>query len=622
MSGKLEEVDQLQEAGDEVRVRAQLRRAFEQEPTLPVALAIIQRLRPPARQHAEPCRAWWLRSFTVEPLFPLLEAAALLEGLDLEQRTGDHNAYAQEILDPHGPLYRFKPDVVFLAVHTRDVLPELWDLTAGHSHADLQGRVEQIAADLNHWVMLLRSRTAASIVLFDFLQPVVPSDGMLDAQSVDGQSALIGQLNHRLRSIAASLEGIYVLPLDRLGARIGLERFFDERKWATVRMPFAAQHLWAVAQECLRVVLPLRGKVHKAVVVDLDNTLWGGVVGEDGPEGLTLGIEYPGLAFLNLQRVLLDLHRRGVILAIASKNNPADALEVLEHHPAMLLRPHHFASIQLGWDSKSRSLRAIAQELNIGTDSLVFVDDNPVEREEVRGELPEVLVIELPRDPMGFAPALRRVASLERLRVMAEDRNRGRQYAEQRARRALRSSAGTLEEFHRSLKMEVTVRELSRGEVPRVSQLTHKTNQFNLTTHRYDEASIARMLVSEEWRVFTYSVRDRFGDNGLVGVAILRRDADAWEIDTLLLSCRVIGRTVETGLLAHLVAASRASGARVLRGCFKPTAKNQPAAQFYAAHGFECVENHDGATLWSLELCAGRVDWPEWLAHPAQEWLS
>jgi FkbH-like protein len=288
----------------------------------------------------------------------------------------------------------------------------------------------------------------------------------------------------------------------------------------------------------------------------------------------------------------------------------------------MLLRPKHFAAMRLNWTAKSENLRAIATELNIGTDALVFVDDNPAEREEVSQHLPEVLVVDLPTDPMQYASTLRQVASLERLRVLDEDRDRGRQYAEQRARAELERSAGSLEEFYRSLQMRVRLAKVSPATLPRVSQLTQKTNQFNLTTRRYDEARVAAMMAAGDWHIYTCSVQDRFGDNGLVGVTIAQDQGPAWEIDSLLMSCRVIGRTVETAMLSHLMATSRAAGARTLRGWYLPTKKNGPAASFYESHGFRLVDTREGAGLWEFDLQTGQVEWPAWLEATAGEALN
>ena len=366
------------------------------------------------------------------------------------------------------------------------------------------------------------------------------------------------------------------------------------------------------------MILPVTGRTRKAVVVDLDNTLWGGVIGEDGIDGIKIGREYPGAAFLALQRALLDLHRRGVILAIASKNDERDALDVLDRHPGNLLRREHFAAHEIGWNPKPESLRRIAAELNIGLDSLVFVDDNPAEREAVRRELPQVLVVELPQDPMQYAASLRALPCLERVRVSSEDRDRGRQYAEQRSRAAYKTSAATLEDYYRSLEMIVEIAPLGDANRARISQLTQKTNQFNLSTRRYDEAALAALAAEDATRVYGCSVRDRFGDNGLVGVVIVRDRSPAFEIDTLLLSCRVIGRTIETAMLSYVATQARRAGARSLRGWFVPTAKNEPAADFYSRHGFEQVEARDGASLWQCDLLRTQIEWPEWLARASE----
>ena len=303
------------------------------------------------------------------------------------------------------------------------------------------------------------------------------------------------------------------------------------------------------------------------LVTDLDNTLWGGVIGENGLEGIQVGMEYPGAAYRALQRVMLDLYRRGIILAICSKNNVADAMEALEQHPGMLLRPEHFAALRINWDDKAQNLREIAAELNVGRDSLAFLDDNPVERARISDELPEVTVIDLPSDPSWFAQALQAVPVFERLAVSSEDRERGRYYGEQRQRVESQRNATSLEDFLRSLQQEVEVAPVTAETLIRVAQLTQKTNQFNLTTRRYSEQKIAELAASSHWSVYSIRVKDRFGDNGIVGVMITHDAGKVCEIDTFLLSCRVIGRTIETALLSFMVDSARARGMEQLQGC-------------------------------------------------------
>jgi FkbH-like protein len=345
----------------------------------------------------------------------------------------------------------------------------------------------------------------------------------------------------------------------------------------------------------------------------LDNTLWGGVIGEDGMEGIKLGAEYPGADFQALQRAMLDLYHRGIILAVNSKNNEADAMAAIGAHPGMILRPRHFAALRINWQDKAQNLREIAAELNIGLDAIAFLDDNPVECSRVRQELPEVTVIELPKDSKDYAATLRNCAVFERLTFSAEDRERGRHYAEQRQRAELQTRATSIEDFYNSLRQEVEIEPVTPITLTRAAQLTQKTNQFNLTTRRYSEQRIAEMARSNEWRAYTAHVKDRFGDHGLVGVMIAKAGGDVWEIDTFLLSCRVIGRTVETALLAFLADEARAAGARQLQGWFLPTKKNAPAKSFYADHGFQSIgENGDG-NLYSLNLQKSQLVYPEWI---------
>jgi FkbH-like protein len=602
--------------GRAAEAAARLRHLFYRSPSVLSAKAVSDRYAPKGRLPVnQRCKIWFLRSFTIEPVFPLLRSAALLEGVDLELRAGDFNAYAQEILNTDSEMYRFAPDVVFVMLQSRDVFPAICRTTTVGASVELADTVQRATSDIIDWLAVLRSRTTAVMIVSDFSNPAAIPGGVLGAQAEVDAAALIATANRQLRTFVASTAGTYLLPMSRVIDEMGRSRFYDERKWLMARLPFSAEAMWPVAQSMTGVLYPALGKVRKAVVVDLDNTLWGGIVGEDGLHGVKLGNEYPGAAYTALQRALLECYERGIILAIASKNNEADAVEIIDNHPDMVLRSHHFAARQINWNPKSESLRRIAESLNIGVDSLVFLDDNPVERAQVRGELPEVLVPELPADPMGYVDVVRALAVLERLSVSAEDRDRGRQYAEQRQREDLHRSAGSLEEFYRSLEMAVSVRPVTAATLARTAQLTQKTNQFNLTTRRYDEARLASMLDDPCWRSYTCSVRDKFGDNGLVGVALVRTSEDSWEIDTFLLSCRVIGRTVETGILAKIAVDARKAGVHRLCGCFIETAKNAPAREFYPSHGFACVAKTGGESEWQLDLRASCPAWPDWLGE-------
>jgi FkbH-like protein len=554
-----------------------------------------------------------LRSFTVEPAIPLLRASAFCNQIDLTVQLGDFNAYAQELLDHKSSLYAFAPNVVVLAVRTADVAPDLWNSSGDQTAEDIRQIAQRVSASFKQWIGAFRQQSSAALIVHNLEQPIQPAMGLLDAQREASQSETIRHINSELLRSASSWPGVYVLDYDALVARHGRLRWHDERKWLTARMPVAADQLIHLSREWLRFLAPLTGKVAKALVVDLDNTLWGGVIGEDGMTGIKLGPEYPGAAYQALQRALLDLTRKGILLAISSKNNPDDALEALQSHPGMLLRPKDFAALSIGWNDKSQGLRQIASELNIGLESLAFLDDNPVEREQIRASLPEVMVIELPEDPLQYAATLRTCPALERLTLSSEDQQRTAMYAEQKERAQAEQTFQSKEDFYRFLQQEAEISSVTPATLSRIAQLTQKTNQFNLTTHRYSEQQISEMAGKPDWQVLAIRIRDRFGDHGLVGVAICHEHDQVCEIDTFLLSCRVIGRTVETALLSYLATKAAARGCRRLVGRFLPTRKNAPAREFYPLHGFR-PETHLGEDgVWSLNLQEQKIACPDWV---------
>jgi FkbH-like protein len=554
-----------------------------------------------------------LRSFTVEPIVPLLRAEAFACGIDLEVHVGDFNLYVQEMLDEQSALYQFAPDAVVLAVRTDQAAPELWRDFADLTPQAAQQATETAISRYEQCVGAFRKHSQAALIVHSLEQPSSPSLGVLDHQSEAGQSGRIRQINSELRRIAATFPGVYILDYDALIARHGRERWHDERKWLTARLPIAAGYLLPMAREWMRFIAPLSGRTAKVLVVDLDNTMWGGVIGEDGLAGIQVGAEYPGSAYQALQRALLDLSRKGILLAVCSKNNFDDAMEALDKHPGMLLRAKHFAALRINWTDKQQNLREIAQELDVGIDALAFLDDNHFEREQVRAALPEVTVIDLPKNPLDYASAVRNCAAFERLTLSSEDQQRTEMYAARKHRAGAEQNFQSKEDFFRFLEQEAELKPVSDLTLARIAQLTQKTNQFNLTTRRYSEAQIAEMSKKPDWHILSIRVRDRFGDHGLVGVTIAHDVGEQCEIDTFLLSCRVIGRTVETALLAHLAESAARRGRKRLEGWFLPTKKNAPARDFYEQHGFEWqVTNCDGS-LWTLDLESSTLRCPDWI---------
>ncbi|MBN1231278.1 MAG: HAD family hydrolase [Anaerolineales bacterium] len=565
-------------------------------------------------QDRKSCRFGIVRSFTLEPLRPLFEARLIAAGFDPEVYIGDFKTYAQDLINPNSQLCQYKPDIVLLAVRLTDVLPDLWDGCESESSLD------QYIQDLSNWISVFRQNSPASMIIQGFEFPPFMSEGIFDQQNPTGQYNQIHSLNQRIKTLIQDQTGVYFMDYASLVYRHGYENWFDQKKWLSISMPIKAAYHLDYVDEVMRFVIPLMGKKSKALVLDLDNTLWGGVIGEDGIEGIKLGHEYPGILFVEFQKSLLKIRERGILLTVCSKNNLEDALEVFDSHPWMVLKQDHLSAMRINWQDKSSNLREIAAELNIGLDSLVFVDDNPAERDLVRDQLPEVQVLELPEDPANYIRVLLSLPFLERPSLSDEDRKRNEFYTQQKDRTQLQSSSGSLEDFYHSLEQVVEMELLNSMNLARIAQLTQKTNQFNMTTKRYSEQDIDAFGKDPHVEVYAAKVNDRFGDNGIVGVVILKKNGKKAVIDTFLLSCRVIGRTVETAILAFIVQQAYQSGIVELCGDFIPTKKNKPAAEVYSHHGFRLISDDLENHTWRLEIKdGGEIKVPDWIHVSSEE---
>ncbi|MFA6318685.1 MAG: HAD-IIIC family phosphatase [Elusimicrobiota bacterium] len=530
-----------------------------------------------------------LGSFTLDHLPPMLAAAFARLGLHLVPRLADFNQWRQEILDPGSGLYAFKPDAVVLYAALEDLFPDFYAGPA-LSNGEQSRRVTAELASLESLAgRLLSSLPGATLYL------VVPPLAAPPAPFVAGS----GEPFRGQAGLEAFLAGLRRLPVKPGGSgRIvavdldfhargrGSLRLNDDRLWYTARMRLGLEGTKAlsdlIAYYFELAVLP-RAKV---VAVDLDNTLWGGIAGEDGWENLELGTEGIGLAFQDFQRELLRLKAAGLLLAVCSKNDEAAAWEVFEKNRGMVLKRSDFAAFRINWLDKSENLRSIAKELSLGVDSFVFLDDDPIQRAGVAAQLPAT-VPELPADPTLRPRFLRELRPLHRLSLTAEDAGRAKQYEERGQREALRSSSGSLLEFLAGLKQEALIEPLSEATLQRAAQLCGKTNQFNLTTRRYGSAELSAMMKEPSVRAYTLTLTDAFGDNGIVGFAVLRLAGAEAEIDTLLMSCRVLGRLVEDAFAASLVEIAWEAGCRVILGRHIPTPKNGQAKDFYPKLGFE-----------------------------------
>jgi FkbH-like protein len=588
--------------------------------TFLVVAESLQALAPslPAASPTRTLRLALLSNSTLDHLHSYLQVECYRAGLRPEFYQGRFDQYAQDILDPNSALYTFGPEVLILAVHPSRLFPRLHDYPFDMSVAERRADIEAGLSTLRRLLDAYTQRSSSLVLLHNMTIPQHPAMGILDCRDELGQTAIFSEINARLAEMVRShYTNVFIVDEERLQARCGKERATDPRLWHIAKIGWSEVLLPGLAKEYLRYIKPLKGLSRKCIIVDLDNTLWGGVIGEDGLAGIQLGPDAPGSAFVDFQRELRKLLRRGVLLAICSKNNGDDVRLAFEEHPSMVLSADDFAARRINWEPKVKNIRDIAEELNIGLDSLVFIDDNPVERAAVRSELPGVLTPELPRDPVLYRTALLDLNAFDALAVTAEDRRRNELYAAERARRtfeAAHETSGSLEEFLAAMAIVVEIEPADAHTLPRISQLLNKTNQFNLTTYRRSHSELEAMQ-GEGCLIYGARVTDRFGDNGLVGVIIaVPRTAMLWEIDTLLLSCRVMGRSIESALISFVANQARRHGGVTLRGCYRPTTKNSPVKDCYRTHGFALTERRpDGTEYWDLDLRRGELSIPHWL---------
>jgi len=566
----------------------------------------------------KPLRIAVLRSYTAEPMEPILRLRLMLDGFQPSVWFGGYNQYVQEILDERGPLHQLRPNLVLLLTRIEELMPDFLEEFAARPPSEWEARISSKVRELGSLVERILGAFPAQVVVQNMTLPRDAFYGIHDAQRPDGQGYLVQQFNRELARQCAARKGAFVWNFDRFVQAKGYDNLYDAKSWYVARNPIRQSAYPALVDDLSRYVRSALGRIKKCVVVDLDNTLWGGVVGEEGLEGIALGRDYPGSCYRDFQKELLKLHHRGILLAINSKNNESDAFEVLDKHPDMVLRRKHFAAHQINWRDKVSNLQAIASELNIGIDSMVFVDDNPRECELVRRHHPECEVLCLPGKPYLLARALDGVAGLECISLTEEDTQRGEMYHAQAVRKQAAAGFASLEDFWKDLGLEVRIETAQPFSIPRIAQLTQRTNQMNLTTRRYTEAEVEALARNPAWRVVSVAAKDRFGDHGIVGAMFMRTQGDSCHIDTFLMSCRVLGLNIEQHMIAFAAATAKRANASKLLGEFIPTAKNKVAADMYAKLGFEKV----GETLFAVDLGARSFQSPAHISPAVESQLS
>jgi len=553
----------------------------------------------------QPVRLAVLASSTVDHLSPAIRVAGLRRKLLIDVHSGSYGQYRQDLLDPASALRRFQPQTVLFSLSAREAIAGV-ALTA--SAAEVDGAIGRFVSELRSLWRKAREIGGPAVIQQTFLDVGEPLFGGYDRMVPGAPATVVTRLNNQVCE-AAGRDGVLVLDIARASQRDGIDAWFDVGRWLQGKLEIAPQAAPLYGDLAARILGAQRGLSKKCLVLDLDNTLWGGVIGDDGLDGIVLGEgSAAGEAHLALQHYAKQLKERGVVLAVCSKNDAKIAEAAFRDHPEMVLRRSDFAAFQANWDDKAQNLKAIAARLNIGIDSLVFVDDNPIERARVRQSLPMVAVPELPEDPAHYVRCLAEAGYFEAIAFTAEDRDRAQSYAANAEREALLGSAESMEDFLRGLAMTAVYGPFTAVDHARVVQLINKTNQFNTTTRRYAADEITRIMDEPDGVTLQFRLLDRVGDNGLVSTMILRPtpdDDEALEIENWVMSCRVFGRELEYEAMNIAVEAAKERGARTLVANYIPTPKNDVISRLYPSLGFTKVDSPtpaNGATRWALDL--------------------
>ncbi len=491
------------------------------------------------------------------------------------------NAWQQEILNPLAGIYTSGIDAVFIVLYA-DESEDAWG-------SYKEGKL--LLDDWNESIKTLCEKMKSVPVFVSSLD--IKRSAICSASESDETVKLEAYWTGLIEEMGEA----YIFPLKDCIADVGRDSFYQRKMWYLGSCPYSLKGSKALAELMSRYCSIAFGTKKKCIAVDLDNTLWGGVAGEDGVDGITLSNHKEGARFYHLQKSLLRMKSRGVMLAVISKNNPEDVDEVFEKHPYMLLKKDDFVAMSVNWESKSSNIRSMAEGLNIGLDSFLFLDDDPVERAQMEAECPEVTVIDFPKDTSDLPQLMEEVYEgyFKSLDTTNEDLSKTEQYRQEAKRAESRKSAITLDDYLSGLEIHVDIHRMKSDEEVRVAQLIEKTNQFNLTTKRYSQSEVHELSTFEDSDVIVARMKDKFGDEGLVSVMVLKYDADTVDIDSFLMSCRVMNRGLEDVMVQKVAEWMRSEKPELkwVRGHYIKTFKNKPVEELYDDMGFTLVADGD-----------------------------
>jgi len=523
----------------------------------------------------------FLSSFTINGLSESLKVKCSKRQISCNQYVANYNQYNQEILDKKSGLYSFSPDITFLILDTRSIFGKLFHFPYSITKSDRENFVNEKITEIINLITKFNETSNSKLIITNLSLPHYSPHGIAETKTNYSFHDAIIDFNKKLKEKVLNINSVYVFDFFKFVIKYGEKNVFNFQNYLFGDIKISLDYIPHLANEFLPYIISFLGLTKKCIVVDLDNTIWGGIIGEDGFDGIRLGPQPPGNAFVEFQKYLKALSQRGILLAINSKNNFDDAIKVIREHPFMILTESDFSCMKINWNNKASNMQEISKELNIGLDSFVFFDDDPINRELIRESMPEITTPELPHDPSLYSEVIQSLHDFSTFQITSEDTNRRQMYLEQKQRTESQNSISDISEFLKKLNLEIEIKKTNSFTIPRISQLTLKTNQFNLTTKRYHEDQIKKLSEDKNILIGCAQIRDKFGDNGITGVFIVEKtNYDEWFLDTFLLSCRVMGREAEKAILYFIINEAKNNNIKRLKAKFIPTEKNEPIKNF------------------------------------------
>ncbi len=524
-----------------------------------------------------------------------IKGYAGLSDMNLKVFDADYNQIDAQLLDVSSETYSFEPDYILLYLATDKLYEEFMASNA----EDREGFADRVLSRISSYWDMIEKNSKSKILQMGFSEINDKCFGNYGAALSSSFTFQIRKLNWLLQEAENKRGGVYPVDLLSVQTELGSKSFYDPVLYYNAKVNVPLDSWGYIAKQVIDVLSALQGRTKKCVILDLDNTLWGGVIGDDGLSGIEIGELGRGHVFTDLQLWLKTLRQRGILLAVCSKNDEDTAKEPFEKHEEMVLRLSDFAIFVANWEDKAANIRYIRETLNIGMDSIVFIDDNPFERELVRSMIPDISVPELPSDPALYLSYLQSLNLFETVSFSSEDAGRTLMYQAEAKRRKSEASFASVDEYLISLEMEGYAAPFDEMHYSRIAQLTQRSNQFNLRTVRYTEEDIARIASDDNYVTLYYTLKDRFGDHGLVSVVIMKKESEeVFFVDTWLMSCRVLKRGMEEYIINRLVDTAKEHGARTIKAEYIPTAKNKMVEHIYDEMGFDCT----GEGMYSLEI--------------------